>query len=67
MSDYEWVPTTREDYTPMQWRNRVKAAKIKAEIDRRLGKPTEEWVLELAREPLPELPPPMKRRRRPAA
>ncbi len=53
MSEYEWVPTTREDYSPMQWRNRVKAAKLKVKIDQRLGKPSEDWVLELAAEPLP--------------
>ena len=66
MSEWEYVPTTREDYSPMRWRTRVKAAKLKVKIDQRLGKPTEDWVLELAAEPLPELPPPLKRRRRAA-
>lgn len=66
VSEWEWVPTTREDYSPMAWRNRVKAAKLKVKIDQRLGKRSEDWVLELAAEPLPELPPPVKRRRRAA-
>ncbi len=64
MAEYEWVPMTRADYSPMAWRNRVKAAKLKVKIDQRLGKSTEDWILELAAEPLPELPQPMKRRRR---
>jgi hypothetical protein len=60
----EWA--TREDYSPLAWRNRVKAAKLKVEFRRRLGKPVEQWVLDLAAEDLPELPRPT-RRRRPAA
>lgn len=64
--DAQWA--TQEDYSPMAWRNRVKAAKLKVDIQRRLGKPTEQWVLDLAAEPLPELPRPTRRhRRRPAA
>ena len=65
MAEPEW--TTREDYSPMEWRNRVKAAKLKVQFQRRLGRPTEQWVLDLAAEPLPELPRPTRRRRRPAA
>jgi len=66
MAEWEWVPATREDYSPMAWRNRVKAAKLKVKLDQRRGRATEDWVLDLAREPLPELPPPVKRRRRAA-
>ena len=64
MTEPEWA--RREHYSPMAWRNRVKAAKLKVDIRRRLGKPTEQWVLDLAAEPLPELPPPTRRRRRAA-
>jgi hypothetical protein len=65
VSEPEWA--TRDDYSPMAWRNRVKAAKLKVDIQRRLGKPSEQWVLDLAAEPLPELPRPVRRRRRPPA
>lgn len=65
MTEPEWA--TREDYSPMEWRTRVKAAKLKVELRRRLGKPTEQWILDLAAEPLPELPRPTRRVRRPAA
>ena len=30
VTEPEW--TTREDYSPMEWRTRVKAAKLKVEI-----------------------------------
>ena len=65
VADREWA--TKDDYSPMAWRNRVKAAKLKVDIQRRLGKPSEQWVLDLAAEPLPELPQPTRRRRRPPA
>jgi hypothetical protein len=65
VAEDEWA--TRDDYSPMAWRNRVKAAKLKVDIQRRLGKPSEQWVLDLAAEPLPELPRPTRRRRRPPA
>lgn len=65
MTEPEWA--TREDYSPMAWRNRVKAAKLKVQFRERLGKPTEQWILDLAAEPLPELPRPTRRRRRRAA
>lgn len=61
MTDPEWA--TREDYSPMEWRNRVKAARLKVEFRRRLGKPVEPWILDLAAEELPELPRPVRRRR----
>ena len=65
MTEPEWA--TREDYSPMEWRTRVKAAKLKVAFRQRLGKPTEQWILDLAAEPLPELPRPTRRPRRPAA
>jgi hypothetical protein len=65
MSEPEWA--TREDYSPMEWRTRVKAAKLKVAFRERLGKPTEQWIRDLAAEPVPELPRPTRRRRRPAA
>ncbi len=61
MTEPEWA--TREDYSPMEWRTRVKAAKLKVDIQRRLGRPTEQWIQDLAAEPLPELPRPVRRRR----
>lgn len=61
----QWA--TKDDYSPMAWRNRVKAAKLKVDIQRRLGKPTEQWVLDLAAETLPELPRPTRRNSRPPA
>lgn len=64
MAEPEWA--TREDYSPLAWRNRVKAAKLKVEFQRRLGRPTEQWIVDLAAEPLPELPRPTRRRRRAA-
>ena len=63
MAEWEDVPVTREDYSPMAWRVRVKAARLKVKLDQKRGLPTEGWVLELASEPLPELPPVTKRRR----
>ena len=65
VAEPEWA--TRDDYDPMEWRTRVKAAKLKVEFARRLGKPVEQWILDLAAEPLPELPRPTRPRRRPAA
>ena len=65
MAEPDWA--TKDDYIPMEWRTRVKAAKLKVEIRRRLGKPTEQWILDLAAEDVPELPRPTRRRRRPAA
>lgn len=64
VTEHEWA--TREDYSPMEWRTRVKAAKLKVEIQRRLGRPTEQWIRELADEPVPDLPRPTRRRRRAA-
>ena len=61
MTEPEWA--TREDYSPLAWHNRVKAAKLKVELRRRLGKPVEQWVQDLAAEDLPELPRPVRRRR----
>ena len=61
MTEPEWA--TREDYSPMEWRTRVKAAKLKVDIQRRLGRPTEQWIQDLAAEELPELPRPVRRRR----
>lgn len=61
MTEPEWA--TREDYSAMEWRNRVKAARLKVEFRRRLGKPVEQWIVDLAAEPLPELPRPTRRRR----
>lgn len=61
MAEPEWAD--RRDYSPLAWHNRVKAARLKVEYDQRLGKPTPEWVRELAAEELPELPRPTKRGR----
>lgn len=60
VSDPDWA--TKDDYSPMEWRTRVKAAKLKVDLDRRLGKPTPGWIRELAAEDLPELPRPTRRR-----
>ena len=57
----EWA--AREHYSPLAWRNRVQAARLKVELRRRLGKPVEQWVQDLAAEDLPELPRPTRRRR----
>ena len=65
VAEPEWA--TQDDYSAMEWRTRVKAAKLKVELSRRLGKPVEQWVQDLAAEPLPELPRPTRPRRRPAA
>lgn len=53
----------RSDYSPAAWRVRVKAARFKVDLDRRRGLETPQWIQELAREQLPPLEPPVKRRR----
>lgn len=60
VTEPQWAE--RSDYSPLAWRNHVRAARIKVKIDDRLGRPTPEWVRELAAEPLPELERPVKRR-----
>ncbi len=60
MAEQQWAE--RSDYSPLAWRNHVKAARIKVKIDGRLGRSTPEWVRDLAAEPLPELERPVKRR-----
>ena len=60
VAEPEWA--TKDDYIPMEWRTRIKAAKLKVDLDRRLGKPTPDWIRELAAEDLPELPRPTRRR-----
>ena len=61
MTEPEWA--TREDYSPMEWRTRVKAARLKVQFRSRLGKPTEQWIRDLAAEELPELPRPVRPRK----
>ena len=60
MAEQEWAQ--KSDYSPQAWRNRVKAARFKVDLDRRLGKTTPDWVLELAREEIPEIQRPTRRR-----
>ena len=55
----------REDYSAGEWRNRVKAARLKVDLDRRRGRATPAWIVELSAEPIPDVPRPT--RRRPAA
>lgn len=59
-TDEQWAE--RSDYSPLAWRNHVKAARIKVKIDGRLGRTSPDWVRDLAAEPLPELERPVKRR-----
>ncbi len=55
----------REDYSAAEWRNRVKAARVKVELDRRRGRATPAWIVDLSAEQIPDVPRPT--RRRPAA
>lgn len=60
MSDPEWAE--RSDYSALAWGNRVKAARLKVELDRRRGKSTPGWIQELAEQDVPDIPRPTKRR-----
>ena len=60
VAEPDWAQ--KSDYSAQAWRNRVKAARIKVDIDRRLGKPTPDWVRELAQEEIPDVQRPTRRR-----
>ena len=60
VTEPQWAE--RSDWSPLAWRNHVRAAQIKAKLDRRLGRVTPAWILELAAEDLPEPQRPLKRR-----
>lgn len=51
----------REDYSPVEWRNRVKAARVKVSLDERRGRPTPDWIVELAGDDIPDVPRPTRR------
>ena len=53
----------RSDWSPLAWRNHIKAAQLKVKVDARLGRGTPDWVCELAATHLPELERPSKRLR----
>ena len=61
VTEPQWAE--RSDWSPLAWRNHVKAAQLTVEVDRRMGRATPAWILELAAEELPGPQRPVKRRR----
>ena len=59
MAEPQWAE--RSDWSPLAWRNHVKAAQIKVKLDRQTGRATPPWIVELAAEDLPEVQRPRKR------
>ena len=46
MTEPQWAE--RSDWSPLAWRNHVKAAQIKVKLDRQTGRATPPWIVELA-------------------